>query len=139
MKNVTIKGIADVNEILASIAPREAKNLLRATTADLAKQLSQDAKPYTPDDPATAEWVGDSFSYQREKGDRNTVNASVIVKKAKGSRSFIWRFLEYGLGPERVEHAMFLKSFQKMKPMIIPIYLEAFGRKLKARLKRARK
>jgi HK97 gp10 family phage protein len=137
--NVTIKGIDDVNRILAEIAPREAKNLLRSTTLDLAKQLAVDAKTYTPDDPATQEWVGDSFSQKRERGTRNLVQASVIVKKAKGSRSFIWKFLEYGTGPERVEHAMFLKAFQKMKPEIVPTYLQAFGKALEKRLKRLRK
>lgn len=136
---VTITGIADVNRILAEIAPREAKNLLRNTTLAIAQELAQDAKTYTPDDPSTKEWVGSSFNAKRERGNRNTVAASTIVKKAKGSRSFIWRFLEYGTGPEGVEHAMFLKAFQKMKPKIVPTYLRIFGAKLEARLKRLRK
>ena len=136
---VTITGIADVNRILAEIAPREAKNLMRVTTLEIAKELAQDAKTYTPDDPNTAAWVGSSFSWKRERGDKNTVAASTIVKKGKGSRSFIWRFLEYGPGPEGVEHAMFLKAFQKMKPEIVPTYLRIFGQKLEARLERLRK
>lgn len=136
---VTITGIADVNRILADIAPREAKNLLRNVTVEMARELAKDAKTYTPDDPATQAWVGDSFAAKRERGDRNTVAASVIIKKGKGSRSFIWRFLEYGTGPEGVEHAMFLKAFQKMKPEIVPTYLRIFGAKLEARLKRLRK
>ena len=136
---VTIKGIADVNRILAEISPREAKNLLRNTTLEIARELATDAKTYTPDDPNTQEWVAASFNAKRERGDRNTVAASTIVKKAKGSRSFIWRFLEYGTGPEGVEHAMFLKAFQKMKPEIVPVYLRIFGAKLEARLKRLRK
>ncbi len=136
---VTIKGIEDVNAILAQIAPREAKNLLRNTTLEIAKELAKDAKQYTPDDPATSAWVGDSFAAKRERGNRDTVAASTIVKKAKGSRSFIWRFLEYGTGPEGVEHAMFLKAFQAMKPEITSTYLRIFGAKLEARLKRLRK
>jgi hypothetical protein len=136
---VTITGIADVNRILAEIAPREAKNLLRNTTVEIARELAKDAKTFTPDDPATQAWVADSFTAKRERGDRNTVAASTIVKKGKGSRSFIWRFLEYGTGPEGVEHAMFLKAFQKMKPEIVPTYLRIFGQKLEARLERLRK
>lgn len=136
---VTVTGIADVNAILAQIAPREAKNLLRGTTLDIAKELAVDAKTYTPDDPATQAWVGTSFTAKRERGNRNTVAASTIVTKGKGSRSFIWRFLEYGTGPEGVEHAMFLKAFQKMKPEIVPTYLRIFGARLEARLKRLRK
>jgi hypothetical protein len=136
---VTLTGIADVNKLLADIAPKEAKNLLRATTLEIAKELALDAKTYTPDDPATQQWVGTSFRWKRDRGDRDTVAASTIVVKGKGSRSFIWRFLEYGTGPEGVEHAMFLKSFQKMKPEIVPTYLRVFGKKLEALLKRRRK
>lgn len=134
---VTITGIADVNLILREIAPNEAKNLLRATVFEIAKELAADAKTYTPDDPRTQAWVGESFAAKRERGNRNTVAASTIVKDQ--GRSFIWRFLEYGTGPEGVEHAMFLKAFQKMKPEIVPTYLRIFGAKLEARLKRLRK
>jgi hypothetical protein len=136
---VKITGIADVNRILAEIAPNEAKNLLRGVTLEMARDLAKDAKTHTPDDPATEEWVGTSFAWKRERGDRNTVAASTIVKRAPGSRSFIWRFLEYGTGPEGVEYAMFLKSFQAMKPEIVPTYLRIFGEKLEKRLKRLRK
>lgn len=134
---VTITGIADMNKLLADIAPNEAKNLLRATVFEIAKELAADAKTYTPDDPRTQAWVGESFAAKRERGNRNTVAASTIVKDQ--GRSFIWRFLEYGTGPEGVEHAMFLKAFQKMKPEIVPTYLRIFGAKLEARLKRLRK
>lgn len=136
---VTITGIAEVNRLLAEIAPNEARNLMRSTTLEIAKELAKDAKNYTPDDPATAAWVGDNFSWKRERGSRNVIAASTIVKKGNGSRSFIWRFLEYGTGPEGVEHAMFLKAFQKMKPEIVPTYLRIFGDKLEARLKKLRK
>lgn len=140
---VTITGIADVNRILREIAPREAKNLLSATVMDLTKELARDAKGNTPNDPNSPEWLGDGYGNKRERGDRNTVAASVIVKNTKGKgeagRNYFWRFLEYGQGPDNVEHAMFLKAFQKMKPEIIPIYLRIFGKKLEARLKRVNK
>ena len=136
---VTITGIEDVNHILATVAPREAINLLRTTSADMAKQLSKDAKEHAPNDPATQEWVGDSFTYKRDKGSRTSVGASVIIKKGKDSRSFIWRFLEYGTGPENVEHAMFLKSLNKMKSDMMQVYLRTFGKKYEALLRRKRK
>ena len=40
---VTIRGIEDVNLILATIAPREAKNILSATTLQIAGDLAKDA------------------------------------------------------------------------------------------------
>lgn len=140
---VTITGIAEVNRVLREIAPREAKNLLSTTIMQLTKELAKDAKKNAPNDPSTPEWVGDGFTNKRERGNKNTVAASVIVENTKGKgdagRNYFWRFLEYGQGPDNVEHAMFLKSFQKMKPEIIPIYLRIFGQKLTARLKRLNK
>ena len=42
--SVTITGLADLNAVLNAVAPREAKNLLRATVLDIAKQLAAEAK-----------------------------------------------------------------------------------------------
>lgn len=134
---VTITGVADVNRILREVTPREAKNLLSASTLEIAKELSKDAKSFAPNDPSTPEWFGNSFGQKRERGNRNTVAASAIVKNIK--RNFFWRFLEYGQGPDNVEHAMFLKAFQKMKPQIVHVYMRIFGKKLEARLKRVKR
>ena len=136
---VKITGIEQVNAILRAIAPNEARNLLNTTVLDMAKQLSAEAKTHMPDDPATAEWAGDSFTQKRERAPRNKVLASAMVKKAKGSRSFIWRFHEFGTGPDHVERAMYLRSLQKMRGEMMAVYLSTFGRKLEARLKRLRK
>lgn len=135
---ITVRGIADVNAILADLAPKEAKNLLRATVYDIAKTAADTATRYTPDDPATS--GGDlksSIKPKREKGNRGRVESSVTVTNIR--RNYFWRFLEYGDGPDHVEHAMFAKAIEQMRPDISRIYLEAFVKKLIARLKRERK
>ena len=138
MNSVTISGIADINRILTEMAPNEAKNLLRATTFDIAKEAAEIAARFTPDDPSTG--AGDlksSYKAKRERGNRTKVEASVLVTNIR--RNFFWRFLEYGDGPDNTEHAMFGKALEKMRPDINKIYLEAFTKKLVARLVRARK
>lgn len=138
MTVITITGIADVNRILREIAPNEAKNLLRGTTFDMAKTAAEIAARYTPDDPSTGS--GDlkgSYKGKRERGTRTTVEASVLVTNIR--RNYFWRFLEYGDGPDGVEHAMFARALEEMRPEIGKIYLEAFTKKLIARLVRARK
>lgn len=135
---VTVTGIEQVNAILGAITPNEAKNLLRATTYDIAKQAAVIAKTYTPDDPSSG--IGDlksSIRANREKGSRSRVEASVKVTNIR--RNFFWRFLEYGDGPDNVEHAMFGKTLETMRPQITAIYLRAFGDKLGKRLARLRK
>lgn len=133
--SITVSGIADVNAILSQIAPREGVNLIRATVHDIALQLAKSAKDKAPDDPSTG--AGDlksSIKAKRTRGTRERVGSDVTV----AGSAFYWRFLEYGDGPDGVEHAMFLKSLQEMRPEMERVYLEAFAKKLIARLKRAR-
>ena len=135
---VKVSGIAEINEVLGAIAPRNAINLMRATVYDIASQAAKRAAGFTPDDPSTT--GGDlksSIKPKREKGSRRKVEASVQVTNIR--RNYFWRFLEYGQGPDNVEHAMFLKALETMRPEISAIYCEAFTKKLVASLARARK
>lgn len=133
---ITVTGIADVNAVLATIAPREGINLMRVTVHDIALQLAKLAKDKSPDDPATS--AGDlksSIKAKRTRGTRQRVGSDVVVAPS----AYYWKFLEYGDGPDHVEYAMFLKALQEMRPDMDRVYLEAFTRKLIARLVRERK
>ena len=135
---MAITGIEDINRVFTSIAPAEAKNLMRAVVFDISKTAAGIAISNTPDDPATT--GGDlksSIKPKRERGTRNRIEASVVVTNIK--RNFFWRFLEYAQGPDKVEHAMFLKTIDTMRPGMAQIYKDAFVKKLLARLARARK
>ncbi|MGB1388626.1 MAG: HK97 gp10 family phage protein [Paracoccaceae bacterium] len=125
-----IIGIADVNRTLQEIAPREAKNLLRATVLDIAKQLATSAKKYTPSDEGDLER---GIKPKRERGSPTSVEATVRATP------FYWRFLEYGQGPDGVEHAFFFNALQEMRPNMDRVYLETFVKKLEARMARERK
>lgn len=130
--SVTITGLADLNAVLKAVAPREAKNLLRATVLDIAKQLAVGARGSMPAD--TGDMIA-ATKAKRDRGTRDSIEASVVV----GKDAFYWRFLEYGQGPDGLEYAFFLKALQAMRPDMERVYLEAFGRKLAARLARERK
>jgi HK97 gp10 family phage protein len=129
---VTITGIADVNRILAQIAPREAKNLMRATVQDLAAQVAKSAKANAPADEGD---LKAGIKAKRQRGSRDIVASAVGVY----GTAWYWRFLEYGQGPDGVEHAFFLKALQAIRPDIDRVYLEAFVGKLEARLARLAK
>lgn len=130
--NVTITGISDVNHILATIAPNEARNIMRATVQALATDIAKGAKTRTPDDSGT---LDKSIKAKRERGTRETIASSVRVARA----ARYWRFLEYGQGPDNVEHAFFLQTLQALRPDLNQKYLEIFTAKLIARLKKLRK
>jgi len=127
---VTIRGVADVNRILAEIAPREALNLMRATVQGVASDLAKRAKTDMPTDEGA---MKRGTKAKRRRGRTGHVQSDVVIEGA-----FYWRFLEYGQGPDGVEHAMFLKALQSMRPEMSKVYTEQFAKKLIARLKRER-
>lgn len=133
---ITISGIADINAILAQIPARDGINIMRATVHDMALQLARSGKDNSPDDPATGKGdLKSSIKAKKRRGTKTTVNSDVIVLPS----AYYWKFLEYGDGPDNVEHAMFLKALQAMRPDVDRVYMEAFAKKLIARMMRARK
>lgn len=126
---VRIRGIEDVNRVLQEIAPREAKNLLRATVNDVAGHMAKEAKSLAPKEGGD---LADAIRHKRSRGTRDKVQSDVIVGKA----AFYWRYLEYGQGPDRVEHAFFLRSLQEMRGRLSTVYVDVFVKKLVARLAR---
>ena len=129
MINIRITGIADVNRVLREIAPREAVNLMRATTLDLAKGIAQDAKAHAPKDKGD---VAAGIKHKRARGKRDQVKAEVVAN-ANGT-SFYWRFREYGQGPDGREDAFFLRALQKAQAEMEQRYLRSFTDKLIKRL-----
>lgn len=129
-----IRGIEDVNRVLREIAPNEAKNLLRATTADLAKGIAADARANAPKDKGD---VAAGIKHKRARGDRMTVKAEVVANT--NGTSFHWRFREYGQGPDGREDAFFLRALMKANGEMAQRYLEVFTDKLLRRLARKSK
>ncbi len=129
---VTITGIADVNRLLAQIAPREAKNLMRATVQQVATEVAKVARQKVHVDQGV---LKAAIRVKRERGTKSRIDVTVRV----GTDAYYWRFLEYGQGPDGVEHAFFLKALQAIRPDIDRVYLESFVRKLEARLARLAK
>lgn len=130
---MTIRGIDDVNRTLRMIAPREARNLMRSTVQTIATGVGKNAQQHVPMDDGD---LYRSIKAKRERmPDRNTVRSTVRVNR----RAFYWRFLEYGDGPDGVEHAFFFRALQNFRAEMDQIYLRVFVKKLQARLKRLSK
>jgi hypothetical protein len=131
VSQVRIRGIEDVNRVLQEIAPREAINLMRATTAELAKGLAQDAKANAPIDQGN---IKGGIRHRRARGTRTTVKAEVVANANR--TSFYWRYREYGQGPDGQEDAFFLRALMRAQSEIGQRYLAAFTDKLLRRLAR---
>lgn len=131
---VKVTGIADVQRVLQDLAPREAVNLMRATTADIAKGLAEDARQNAPSDEGD---LRGGIKHKRARGTRDKVNAEVVAN-ANGT-SFYWRFREYGQGPDGREDAFFLRALMNAQGDIHQRYLDSFTRKLVALMARKAK
>ena len=128
--SVKVTGLSEVRSALIDLGPKEATNLMRTVVVDIAKQVAQDAADRAPAEKGD---LKDGISAKRERGQRNKLAATVRAAP------FYWRYLEYGQGPDGVEHAFMLKSLQALRPEMDRIYLETFVRKWTALMARKAK
>jgi HK97 gp10 family phage protein len=129
---VTLTGIDDVQTMLTKIAPRQAKNIMRATIHGVAGEIRNDAKAVMPVDSGD---MKRETKAKRERGRPGYIQSTVRV----GRKGFYWRFMEYGQGPAGVEYAMFLKAVEKFRGKMHRTFVEQFGKKWEAALARAAK
>jgi HK97 gp10 family phage protein len=122
---VTITGINDVGKVLTQIAPQQAKNLLRSTTYAMAQEITKDAKASAPQD------HGDLHVAMKTRRAKARVGIEAAGAEAiVGRRAFYWRFLEYGQGPDGVEHAFYMRAIKAMESKMADMFLRIFVSKL---------
>lgn len=132
MIKTRLSGIDDVDRLLSQVAPKQARNIMRSTVHDMAGQVRNDAKKAMPVDEGD---MTKGTKAKRERVRNNRVKSTVRVAR----KAFYWRFLEYGDGPDGVEHAFFARATQKLKMNMNQRFLTSFGKKFEQTLARARK
>jgi HK97 gp10 family phage protein len=131
--SVKISGLDGVIAALTAVAPKEARNLARNTVQQVATDIAKDAADMAPRDSGD---LKRSIKARRRNADGKDYFESIVhVLPA----AYYWRFLEYGQGPDGVEHAMFLKALNKYKADGQKRHLEAFAKVLERRINRAMK
>jgi HK97 gp10 family phage protein len=129
---MTLRGVDDVNDLLGRIAPKQATNIMRATVHDMAGEVRKDAKANVPVDEGD---LRRAIKARREQVKYGKISSTVRVARS----AFYWRFLEYGDGPDGVEHAFFARAVEKLSRNMHRQFLLSFGKKWEAALRRARK
>lgn len=132
MIKTQLRGIEDVDRLLGRVAPNQARNIMRSTVHDMAGQVRNDAKKVMRVDEGD---MKKGTKAKRERVRDNRVKSTVRVAR----KAFYWRFLEYGDGPDGVEHAFFARAVQKLKSSMNQRFLKSFGKKFEQTLARARK
>lgn len=100
--SLRIIGVEDVRRILTDVMPKEADKLTRQVAVDLARDIAKDARTRMPRDQGRM--------IAGTKGLKESAKAGMMASVRVGGGAYYWRFLEYGQGPDRVEHAFFLKA-----------------------------
>lgn len=130
--SVDLRGIDVVRSTLAALSDDQARALTRSVVYDIAKQVADDAKANMPK--RTGNLIANTKPRQ-EKNKSGKAIATVMVARD----AFYWRFLEFGTGPDGVEHAFFMRAVHKMSASGMAAILDAFARKLTSRIARRAK
>lgn len=125
---VEIRGIDDVRRVLRDVMPKEARILTRQTTLDVATAIAEAAKDNMSSNVDSGAMRSGTRAMQERDKDK-VGQASVRVRGA-----FYWRFLEYGDGPDGIEHAFFMRAREKVMSNIDAIATRAFVQRLVARI-----
>lgn len=129
---VEIRGLEDVDRMLGEIAPNQAVNIMRVTVHGIAGDIKKEAVADMPRDEGDME---EATKHKRRRMRGGWIRSDVLV----GPEAFYWRFLEYGQGPDGVEHAFFYTQVERFRRNMHRVFVEQFGKKWEAALKRARR
>jgi len=122
-----VRGLKEALHMLEVALPEEARKLNREVAKDAAQMIVDEAKPLMPRGRSGRLQRGAYAKAEPESG--RFARASVRVRNA-----FYWRFLEYGDGPDGVEHAFFLRAKEKVMNSGAPF--ASFAKRLTARLRK---
>jgi HK97 gp10 family phage protein len=126
---VTVTGLDAVRQALGVTMDREGKRLSRQVVKDVAQAIADRAKERMPVDTGTMRAATKAVTGRDQNGQPR---ANVVV----GRDAYYWRFLEYGDGPDGVEHAMFLKGREAAMSQEFDLIAESFKKRLAAAMKR---
>lgn len=126
----TVTGLDDVIRILEDVAEKHAKPLASDFCTDVAEAIAEEAKKNMAGTVITGQMRSLTIA-ERSQG-KNFGMASVRV----GKDAFYWRFLEYGDGPDRIEHAFFMRAREKVFASIDSVAARRFKERLAKLMKR---
>lgn len=138
----TITGVEEIREILSELAPRHARNLLRATVHGMASEVAKETKSNIKS--SVTERTGTlrkAVKSKRRKSPPDAPVADVIFTQGKGAKhdGYYWRFLEHGTARVPKAHRFVERAVAKINSRSAEIVREVFMKKLEGALKREAK
>lgn len=136
-KGFSIDGVKEVQQILDDIAPKHARNLMRATIHGVASTIAKDAKVNAPERSGN---LKKAIKSKRRKSKPDNPISEVIVLTGRGGVSaFYWRFHEHGTSTGISEKRFIGRASDKARANFQTVLTEQFGKKLEQALRREAK
>lgn len=123
-----ITGVDDVNRILQQVAPREAKNIMRATVHGMAGEIRKDIRKNARKDTRN---LAKSVKSKRRRGGPGYVQSDVLIER----RAFYWRYFEYGT-MKQAEEPFVMPAIEAFRGVMMKSFLTSFAKKFEAAMKR---
>lgn len=135
-----ISGVEEIQNILEEVAPKHARNLMRATMHGVASEITKRAKKRVRVDSGN---LKKAIKTKRKKSHPDKPTSQVYITTGKSAKNdgFYWRFIEYGTrGKTANEERPFIKpSVKEVQAQLPTILKRQFGKKLEAAIRREKK
>lgn len=145
--SVTVEGMEDLRKTLGVVLPREARNILRRATLDIARDASIRVKAAAP---VKSGNLRRSIKHKRAKGTSNMVESSVSADRSgsRTGRGYHSHLVEFGYVHSKSGNFVpgrpfIVPTVEQMRPEIPSLYRERLGvqleKEMQNRAKRAAK
>jgi len=128
---ITFTGLDDVSQALTELAPRQARNIMRATVHGIAGKIRDESKKNAPKQTGA---LRRAIKAKRAKSRPDRPESHVTVDPA----AYYWKFLEYGT-VKLTGKPFILPAMEKVDAQREQILIEQFGKKFEASMRRAKK
>lgn len=143
-KEVEVEGLEDLRKMLGDVLPREARNILRRTTSDIAGEARRRVKAAAP--VATGR-LKKSIKSRRNRGTPKMIEASVYADRSGGEsgRGYHSHLVEFGYTHAKSGNFVpgrpfIVPTVEQMRPEVPALYRARMGVQLEKELqKRAKK
>ena len=129
--SIEITGVKDVQNILNSLLPKHARNLMRATIHGVASTIAKEAKTNAPKDKGV---LKKAIKARRKKShpDAPVSEVYILTGKSKKYDAFYWKFVEFGTSGKTAqsERPFIRPASDKARAGFNAVITKEFGKKL---------
>ena len=132
-----ITGIDEFRQMASTLAPKQARNLARATVQGVASEVAKQMRKKAPKDDGT---LRKAIKAKRRKMQGEVAISDVRVEHGKGVKNdaWYWHFIEFGTQKHSAQPYI-RPTVAEIEPQLPQIFAREFGKKLEKALAREAK